>query len=944
MFCPKCRTENPDHISYCSACGSDLSSRPSSHSSAVARPSPGPRRSASSGGTSGGSASGGAAESESDLAPGTVVAGRYRIDRLIGRGGMGSVYLAVDQLINRRVAVKFIRSKLLGSGSAYRRFIQEANVCLDLAAHPNIVSVFNVAEWEGRACLVMELLKGASLHEEIRSAKRQGRALSFPYVAEVLRQTLAALVYAHANGVVHRDLKPANIMLAEEADGRRRAVVMDFGLAKAGRSAAGQTRGGTRLGTPRYMAPEQRLGAEKVDGRADIYSLGVVAYEALAGGLPARKEGPLPPLKRGDLPDGLDDWLQRAVQLDPDRRFPSAKAMAEALEEIEAAPAGPVSEEDALLLGFDDGPETSWPTPVAYPTAPQAPSPGSLPGQSHAPPPAPAQGSKAGVVALIALAILVPLLFLARSLFRESPVPETTVAKARDSDTAFPGSPSPTPEEVLPVPPKELPTFTPTPTPTPTPTALDIPDDSAAVAFPDGGGGESDHPREARVEDGATRFRGDLGGTSHYPTASLVQPAGQFTKVSWPSIRADRPVCAGDVDGDGFPDVVVVQKDTLAVYDRDGYPMWQRNVIADGGISVYRGRAAAVSNVELVDFTGDGAFEIVLIAGSRGLSGPPQRKPMRLLVYNGADGAVLRSHKILDGAPGLGPNKCFDINGDGKTDVVAAIQSRGHPYGLFVYDWDKGGLLLDEPVAASPAIAGVGDVDGDGAPEILLIQARAGGDETSVGDYDARHCYAMLLDASGKRLWRRSFEGFLVGSLADVTGDGRLDPILLNEDQYGATLYRLDAAKGVAVASRGGFKSGGGALWTVADVTGDGAKEFVWGDGDSLHVVRLAGLDMKRLARLQGASRALASNDLNGDGRVEIIARQRNRLIVYDGDLQEIASCDASGEPQQAAVIDLDLDGVNEILLRVKSRDEESGHLEIMHFNRGGSAAARYRR
>ncbi len=232
--------------------------------------------------------------------------GEYHLERKLGEGGMGTVYLGTHQTLDQRVAVKVLDAALARNAEVRTRFIQEANIQVKLQ-HPGIVRVLTASTQGDHLALVMEYVEGISLEQAL---ERHGR-LPLAKMAPLMEQVLAAVGHAHAQGVVHRDLKPSNIMV--QPDGVAR--VMDFGIAKVV-GGAKLTRTGTLMGTALYMSPEQVLGRSDVDHRTDIYSLGVTFYEALTG---------RPPFE-GSGDEGVDsDFLikQAHVQTDPPdpRRF-----------------------------------------------------------------------------------------------------------------------------------------------------------------------------------------------------------------------------------------------------------------------------------------------------------------------------------------------------------------------------------------------------------------------------------------------------------------------------------------------------------------------------------------------------------------------------------------------------------------------------------------------
>jgi predicted Ser/Thr protein kinase len=272
-----------------------------------------------------------------------VVDNKYRVEQLLGRGGMGAVYRARDMRLDRLVALKVVRADLLGDPEARRRFRREAQIVARLQ-HPSIVSVFDFGTFsDGGAYLVMELVRGEDLR---RVLQREGR-LEPQRAITILATVCAAIEAAHREGVLHRDLKPENILLP---GGEIAAKVLDFGVAKVMTDRVGPPTGaeagtmltaaGMLVGTPAYMAPEQFHGAVP-DARTDIFSLGVIAYEMLSGELPFGR-GSLAdvvisqtrgarPMPAGDVPASLDLAVRAALETDPDRRPPTAQAFAQLL-------------------------------------------------------------------------------------------------------------------------------------------------------------------------------------------------------------------------------------------------------------------------------------------------------------------------------------------------------------------------------------------------------------------------------------------------------------------------------------------------------------------------------------------------------------------------------------------------------------------------------------
>src|SRR3989440_5585683 len=265
----------------------------------------------------------------------TLFDGRYRIQRKLGAGGMADVYLAEDQELGRRVAIKILNGRHANYDQFIERFRREAKNAAALN-HPSIVSIYDRGEAEDTYYIAMEFLDGRTLKELI-----VGRGAAPINVAvEYGRQILSALRFAHRHGIVHRDIKPHNVLV--DAEGR--VKVTDFGIARAGTSQMTET--GSLVATAQYPPPEQARGGE-VDPRSDLYSLGVVLYELLTGKTPFDGETPVeiamkhlsnapqPPSKlRQDIPPELDMVVLRALAKNPDDRYQSADEMEADLERV----------------------------------------------------------------------------------------------------------------------------------------------------------------------------------------------------------------------------------------------------------------------------------------------------------------------------------------------------------------------------------------------------------------------------------------------------------------------------------------------------------------------------------------------------------------------------------------------------------------------------------
>jgi serine/threonine protein kinase len=262
----------------------------------------------------------------------------YTIEGEIGRGGMGVVYRAKDERLKRAVAIKVLPPDLAFRADIRQRFLREAETAARLS-HPNIVPIFSVGDKDDLVYFVMGLVEGESLALRI---KRRGR-LSIEEARRVMKETADALSAAHAQGVIHRDVKPDNILLEGT---RGRVMVTDFGIAKALSSEGGTlTEAGVAIGTPAFMSPEQAAGDRQIDGRSDLYSLGVVAYQMLSGELPFQantvpallmKQVSETPIsvdrKRSETPLELSQTVMRCLEKDPEDRWGTADALRRALE------------------------------------------------------------------------------------------------------------------------------------------------------------------------------------------------------------------------------------------------------------------------------------------------------------------------------------------------------------------------------------------------------------------------------------------------------------------------------------------------------------------------------------------------------------------------------------------------------------------------------------
>ncbi|MDP9043795.1 MAG: serine/threonine protein kinase [Pseudomonadota bacterium] len=274
------------------------------------------------------------------MAPPRATLGRYRIERELGRGSMGTVYLGHDPQIGRAVAIKTMALSREFDGSelveARARFFREAEMAGRLR-HPGIVTIFDANEEDGLAYIAMEYVHG---HDLVRHTSPE-RLLPVPEVLEILSQVAQALAHAHGQGVVHRDVKPANVMVDRSSGAVK---VTDFGIARI--TDASRTRTGLVLGTPSFMSPEQMAGRQ-LDGRSDLYSLGVMLFQLLTGALPHRAESmaelmrqivndPAPDVRslRPELPEALANVVALALEKRAEVRYADGHQMAADLQAV----------------------------------------------------------------------------------------------------------------------------------------------------------------------------------------------------------------------------------------------------------------------------------------------------------------------------------------------------------------------------------------------------------------------------------------------------------------------------------------------------------------------------------------------------------------------------------------------------------------------------------
>ena len=327
MECPICAEENAEQASQCSKCHTPLPGSLSQETIQVGQATEQwsvavstPRAIIP--------------DDSGELPKGTILAGRYEILQLLGKGGMGSVYKAHDLELERLVALKLIRTELGRNPEILRRFKQELILARQVT-HKNVIRIFDLGQADGIKFITMDFVEG----KDLRGIITEKGKLPHEQAAKIMLQICRGLEAAHTEGVIHRDLKPQNIMV----DATGRAYVMDFGIARSA-YLPGMTQTGALIGTPEYMSPEQGRG-EKLTAQSDLFSLGVIFYELLTGVLPYQSDTPLatlwkrmqekakPPIEVDPtIPQMLNDIVMRCLEIEPENRFANVGEIAEALE------------------------------------------------------------------------------------------------------------------------------------------------------------------------------------------------------------------------------------------------------------------------------------------------------------------------------------------------------------------------------------------------------------------------------------------------------------------------------------------------------------------------------------------------------------------------------------------------------------------------------------
>jgi serine/threonine-protein kinase len=385
---------------------------------------------------------------------GRTAGGKYKLVRLLGKGGMGEVYEAQHSVIGRRFAIKFLHPHLAANSEVVARFQREAQAAGSLE-NENIAAVVDAGTADdGAPFLVMEYLDG----EDLAHLLVRGGPLPVPRAAYIIIQACRGLAAAHGRGIVHRDLKPENLFICKRNDASDLIKVLDFGIAKlhAGSAGTGLTQTGTTMGTPYYMSLEQARGAKEVDQRTDIYALGVILYEILSGAKPhpgdsyneilyhvlTQEPAPLDSI-RPELPAGLSAVVQKAMAREAGERYPSAADLTAALIPYAGRAVTPLRSQVGMAVAIGEtmnSPVSLRAIPVPTPPSPsEPPSPVPAPSRSRVV----VWSSWAAVtVLLVAAALWLGLHYAPR---RQAALPTPTAAPVTEPVPAPVAAPAPVP-------------------------------------------------------------------------------------------------------------------------------------------------------------------------------------------------------------------------------------------------------------------------------------------------------------------------------------------------------------------------------------------------------------------------------------------------------------------------------------------------------------------
>jgi serine/threonine-protein kinase len=420
---------------------------------------------------------------------GAVLAGKYRVDRVLGQGGMGVVVQAMHLQLHQPVAMKFLLPEVLGSQQVVQRFLREAQAAVRLKSE-HVARVIDVGTLEtGAPYMVLEYLEGADLSNFPRSQ------LALGGIIDLMLQACEALAEAHALGIVHRDIKPANFFITRRADGTPLLKVIDFGISKAPTMSSQLTATQAVMGTPAYMSPEQMRSSRDVDHRSDIWSLGIVLYELLQGAPPFGGDTfssmvlkvvnePLPRLTVR-LPGDLDEIVYRCLEKDPARRFQNTAELAQALAryaQSETQAAISVQRTTGMVGANTGGALERGPGPRALPSTLSGSAGARTTSQSHG-----RRWSVFAVMGALVAGIAVAIIVASSGSGTEGPSPSARPEGSPKSAPAVGRDPVAAPPPLGP-PVAAPPSSTPPPVPTPPPNSAAPPSATAGAATQAGAG------------------------------------------------------------------------------------------------------------------------------------------------------------------------------------------------------------------------------------------------------------------------------------------------------------------------------------------------------------------------------------------------------------------------------------------------------------------------
>jgi serine/threonine protein kinase/WD40 repeat protein len=790
--------------------------------------------------------------------------GKYQIIAPLGEGGMAAVYKAYQPGMDRNVALKILPRHFASDPQFVGRFHQEAKVIAKLQ-HVYILPVHDFGEDDGYTYIVMPYVETGTLAELLR-----GDPLPLEQIKKFITQIGEALSYAHNEKLVHRDVKPTNILIDESGN----CLLTDFGIAKIVEGTTQFTQTGATIGTPAYMSPEQILG-ETLDGRSDIYSLGIILYELATGRPPYRAEtppaifvkhlhDPLPPPRtiNPDLTEALEKVILKCLAKDREDRFEDATEMVEALQRaVEEKPAVEVTKIEPEILPevtvIEDVPETpeveeepAKPFPV-LPEVPPIPLKEEPPIAIEEPPIAPeAKGFPRWVFGVGALVIVILI----------------------GGGLILSGLLSPEEEEVTPIPSEtSLPTSEPTALPTVSVevNAFNVAwvyDATATIGHLDswGDGMATGDLNEDGIPDIAIGLK----------TGAIVVIDGTNGVELWSSPITSQTdafvdVDVVDVDNDGKLDLIVGAKgDTssqgramIIAFDQGGDRLWQAT-----------GDYEEVVDLAYGDVDVDGDLDIVAAVGTYPWGGG------QVLLLDGATGTKGGSQQLGSGYPqGL---DLLDVDGDG--DLEVAVENYDNK--VFLLDGSTGDILWSQSKSWYGRDVLISDVDGDGTPEILSGAGRV-----------------VAYDPSGAQKWMSGpeQEGMNI-SVGNISGDEKQEVILTSG--FSGVSVALDG-KGVTLWER--ERSGAHA---VGDVNGDGQDEIVfatiryWGLEPPYGIDVVDGQNNTLWSYpldsvTNDQSFALATANLDADPAVEVLVANGQQLLLLDAIAKEDAVSLASPTP-----------------------------------------------